>query len=143
MELNRADRDWDGAFSIFHSALRARLSYAQVFARLRGRDCSLNRAAARKTRQFRTPRRLSNAVYHTRPSQLFHDLRHTFGIRAADAGADAFTIAELMGHSDLRMTKRYTHATDSRKRAVDERLVEYGRSEENCLKFVTKEKREA
>jgi len=73
----------------------------------------------------------------------FHDLRHTFGTRAADAGADAFTIAELMGHSDLRMTKRYTHATDSRKRAAVENLVEYGRSEGNCLKFVTKEKREA
>jgi hypothetical protein len=51
--------------------------------------------------------------------------------------------AVLMGHSDLRMTKRYTHATDSRKRAAVEKLVEYGRSEGNCLKFVTKEKREA
>jgi integrase len=73
----------------------------------------------------------------------FHDLRHTFGTRAADSGADAFTIAELLGHSDLRMTKRYTHATDQRKRAAVERLAEYGKAETNCLKFVTKQKREA
>jgi integrase len=50
----------------------------------------------------------------------FHDLRHTFGTRLAEKGASAFDIAELMGHSDLRMTKRYTHATSqSLRRAVD------------------------
>src|SRR5258708_4466039 len=46
----------------------------------------------------------------------FHDLRHTAATRLADAGADPFVIAEILGHSDLRMTKRYTHATDQRKR---------------------------
>lgn len=46
----------------------------------------------------------------------FHDLRHTFASRLAESGADAFTIAELLGHSKLEMTKRYTHVTDSRKR---------------------------
>jgi integrase len=50
----------------------------------------------------------------------FHDLRHTFGTRLAELGNGAFDIAELMGHSDLRMTKRYTHATSqSLRRAVD------------------------
>ena len=37
----------------------------------------------------------------------------------ADAGADAFTLMKILGHSDIRMTARYTHATDSAlKRAV-------------------------
>ena len=52
----------------------------------------------------------------------FHDLRHTAGTRLADAGADAFTIAEILGHATLQMTKCYTHATDERKRQAVEAL---------------------
>lgn len=49
----------------------------------------------------------------------FHDLRHTAATRMADAGADAFTLMKILGHSDIRMTARYTHATDAAlKRAV-------------------------
>jgi integrase len=43
----------------------------------------------------------------------FHDLRHTAATRMADAGADAFAMAKILGHSDIRITHRYTHATDS------------------------------
>ncbi len=43
----------------------------------------------------------------------FHDLRHTAATRMADGGADAFTLMKILGHSDIRMTARYTHATDS------------------------------
>lgn len=66
----------------------------------------------------------------------FHDLRHTFGTRLADSGADPFTIMELMGHSDLRMTARYTHATDHNKRSAVERLADYGASEKARRKNV-------
>lgn len=49
----------------------------------------------------------------------FHDLRHTAATRMADAGADAFTLMTILGHSDIRMTARYTHATGTAiKRAV-------------------------
>lgn len=50
----------------------------------------------------------------------FHDLRHTAATRWADAGADAFTIAALLGHSTIQMAARYTHAIDERKRRVVE-----------------------
>ncbi len=30
----------------------------------------------------------------------------------ADLGADAFTLMKILGHSDIRRTARYTHATD-------------------------------
>lgn len=50
----------------------------------------------------------------------FHDLRHTFATRLAEGGADAFTIAEILGHSSLVMTKRYTHVSDERKRKAVE-----------------------
>ncbi|HEU0254072.1 MAG TPA: site-specific integrase, partial [Pyrinomonadaceae bacterium] len=31
----------------------------------------------------------------------FHDLRHTFGTRLADAGVDVVKIKELMGHASM------------------------------------------
>jgi integrase len=50
----------------------------------------------------------------------FHDLRHTFATRAGDAGATAFEIAALLGHSAVTMTAIYTHATsDGIRRAVE------------------------
>ena len=50
----------------------------------------------------------------------FHDLRHTFGTMAADAGVEITSIAEVMGHADIHTTRRYSHATDQgRRRAVE------------------------
>lgn len=84
----------------------------------------------------------------------FHDLRHTAATRLADAGADPFVIAEILGHSDLRMTKRYTHATDERKRQALERLAQFSNRKQfsrkqekraaaqtNCHKIVTMKER--
>jgi integrase len=48
----------------------------------------------------------------------WHDLRHTFGTRLAEAGFSEATIAELMGHTDPKTTRRYTHATDRAKHAA-------------------------
>jgi integrase len=48
----------------------------------------------------------------------WHDLRETFGTRLGEAGYDAFTIAQLMGHSDIRMTARYVRGTERNKRAA-------------------------
>jgi integrase len=70
----------------------------------------------------------------------FHDLRHTAATRLADTGADVFTIAEILGHSSLAMTKRYTHATDEAKQRAVERLAEKANS---CLNFASKQKRQA
>jgi integrase len=50
----------------------------------------------------------------------WHNLRHTFGTRLAEAGCSEATIADLMGHSDPQTTRRYTHATDRAKRAAVE-----------------------
>jgi integrase len=45
----------------------------------------------------------------------FHDLRHTFGTRLGEV-VNVHDLRELMGHSSLRMTMKYTHALDDRKR---------------------------
>jgi integrase len=48
----------------------------------------------------------------------WHDLRATFGTRLGEAGYDVFTITQLMGHSDIRMTARYVRGTERNKRAA-------------------------
>jgi integrase len=40
-----------------------------------------------------------------------HDLRHTFATRLAESGVTETIIMGLLGHSSLRMTSRYAHAT--------------------------------
>lgn len=59
----------------------------------------------------------------------FHDLRHTAATRMADIGTDPFTIAEILGHSDQRMTKRYTHSLDKNKRLALDRIANYSDSQ--------------
>jgi integrase len=51
---------------------------------------------------------------------IWKDLRATFGTRLAEAGCDAFTIAQLLGHSDIRVTMRYVRMVEGSKRAAVE-----------------------
>ena len=43
----------------------------------------------------------------------FHDLRHTAASRMADRGVDPFTLAYILGRSDIRMAIRYKHTTNA------------------------------
>ncbi|HEX3035839.1 MAG TPA: tyrosine-type recombinase/integrase [Thermodesulfobacteriota bacterium] len=45
-----------------------------------------------------------------------HDLRHTFATRLVMAGVDLVTVQELLGHKDIKMTKRYSHPTPMHKK---------------------------
>jgi integrase len=38
-----------------------------------------------------------------------HTLRHTFASRLLECGADIMTVKELLGHSTVTVTMRYTH----------------------------------
>ncbi len=53
----------------------------------------------------------------------FHDLRHTCATRLADAGVNFAVIGEILGHSDIRTTKRYSHATEKAKREAMQKLA--------------------
>lgn len=65
----------------------------------------------------------------------WHDLRHTFGMRLGEAGANAFEIMELMGHTSAETSRRYVHPSSERKRAAVAGLLHRARHNS-----VTKEK---
>lgn len=48
----------------------------------------------------------------------WHCLRHTFASRLVMAGVDIRTVADLMGHRDLKMTMRYSHLAPEHKAAA-------------------------
>jgi site-specific recombinase XerD len=55
----------------------------------------------------------------------FHDLRHTFATRLAQAGVDLYKIAKLLGHNDVSTTQRYAHHCPESLRSSVDILTEY------------------
>jgi len=49
----------------------------------------------------------------------FHDLRHTAATRMIEAGASIVAVSKILGHSDLKMTMRYSHPENSLIEAVE------------------------
>ena len=74
-------------------------------------------------RPITAPRRLWEAVRdHAQLKGVrIHDLRHSFGATAADAGNSLILIASLLGHKQTRTSERYAKARrDVRQEAADE-----------------------
>jgi integrase len=74
----------------------------------------------------------------------FHDLRHTFATRLVKSGADLILVKELMGHSSVVTTERYTHSQAAEKLRAVERLCEKpAKPESPCQTGVKPESGEA
>lgn len=52
---------------------------------------------------------LNAGISDPRLRVVFHTLRHTFASWLVQKGTPLYTVAELMGHTTLEMTKRYAH----------------------------------
>lgn len=53
----------------------------------------------------------------------FHDLRHTAASYLAMSGASLAEIAQVLGHKNIQVTKRYAHFLDAHTASVVERMV--------------------
>lgn len=53
----------------------------------------------------------------------FHDLRHSCASMLAASGATLLEIADVLGHRQLQMTKRYSHLTTGHKAALVNRVL--------------------
>ena len=65
----------------------------------------------------------------------FHDLRHTAATRMIESGVSIVAVSKILGHSDIKMTMRYSHPDNSLREAV-ETLAKFTNSTTN---FTTNE----
>jgi integrase len=84
-----------------------------AMAAIRALDCGLETKATERLFKF-SPEQVSVAFQRAcRKAGIadfhFHDLRHTAASWLRMSGADVHTVAQILGHKDLRMAARYQH----------------------------------
>jgi integrase len=52
---------------------------------------------------------LTHAVQRASPGIRFHDLRHTAASLLIQSGVDLYRVGAILGHTDIRTTRRYAH----------------------------------
>jgi len=67
---------------------------------------------------------------------VFHSLRHSFASRLVARGIDLYVVSQLLGHSDLSMTQRYSHLRPDTLQAAVNSLEHPEREEEAQSKVV-------
>ena len=84
------------------------------------------------TKGVRVPLKIEDA----RQRVVFHSLRHTYASWLVQGGTPLYTVAELMGHTTLEMTKRYSHlAPDSLRKAALSLEGSLDKKAENVIPF--------
>jgi integrase len=78
------------------------------------------------------PDTLTHAVERAMPGTRFHDLRHTAASLLIQSGVDLYRVGTILGHSDIRTTRRYAHLAVSDLRTAIETL---GRGKKSAQKL--------
>lgn len=62
------------------------------------------------------PRRLQKRLCEAAgiPPFTIHEMRHTFATKLIESGADIHTVKDLLGHSTIKVTELYLHASPAR-----------------------------
>jgi len=56
---------------------------------------------------------LNEGITDRRDKLTFHSLRHTYASLLVQAGVDIYHVKELLGHSSIALTERYSHLSES------------------------------
>jgi integrase len=59
---------------------------------------------------------LNDGISDRRQKLVAHSLRHTFASWLVQAGTPLYTVSQLMGHTNIKMTERYSHLAPDNKR---------------------------
>jgi integrase len=57
--------------------------------------------------------KLNEGITDRRDRVTFHSLRHTYASMLVQAGVDIYHVKELLGHSSIALTERYSHLSES------------------------------
>ena len=79
----------------------------------------------------------------------FHDLRHTFASQFVMKGGNIYTLREILGHTDVKMTQRYAHLSpehlkgatdflsfDSLKSEPNPNLTRFDLKQDECVRVL-------
>jgi len=79
-------------------------------------DGGVRREISRVFRRVVNELGFNDGVTDRRDRVVFHSLRHTYASWLVQAGENIYTVKDLMGHSTLAMTERYSHLAPENKR---------------------------
>jgi integrase len=113
--------------------------FDQVTAGKPGEEIIFLQASGAPWKRLHASRHMARACAAAKitPPAVFHDLRRSYGSLLLNAGADVEVIQELLGHADLRMTRRaYAHLLNQTvTRVVKKRLPSFGLESKNVRKL--------
>lgn len=73
---------------------------------------------------------LNDGVTDKRDRVVFHTLRHSYASRLIQSGTDLYVVKELLGHSVISMTERYSHLSNDNLVAAVRRMEEAEKKKE-------------